>query len=105
MTDPPAAPESPAPEPAPASEPKPRRHISRGRAIAARVLVIIGILLTVISILASYVKREALDKDHFRNTSEELIANDNIRNQLALTMVDVLYSNVDVSAELESRLP
>jgi hypothetical protein len=78
---------------------------SRGRVIAARILVVLGIILTVISLLANFVKREALDEDTFRQTSQELIANDEIRNQVAATVVEVLYDNVDVSTELKDQLP
>ena len=79
--------------------------MSRGRAIAARILVILGILFLVISLLSNFVKREALDKDNFRSTAEELIANDEIRNQVAAAMVETLYANVDVSAELKEPAP
>src|SRR5262249_34770488 len=51
------------------------------------------------------VKREALDEDNFRNTAAQLIANDAIRDQIALAMVDTLYENVDVSGELRDQLP
>ena len=72
--------------------------------IPAHVLVVIGLLLVVVSLLANFVKREALDRDNFRQTSEELVANDEIRTQLAATMVDLLYQNVDVSTELKDQL-
>ena len=78
---------------------------SRGRVIAAHILVVLGILVVVISLLANFVKREALDADNFRQTSEELIASDEIRNEVAAAMVEQLYANVDVSAELENQLP
>jgi hypothetical protein len=81
----------------------PRR--SRGRAIAARLLVVLGIVFLVVSLLSNFVKREALDRENFRNTAEELIADDAIRNQVASTMVETLYANVDVSRQLEDRLP
>ena len=41
---------------------------SRGRIIAARVLLVLGVLLTVVSILSTYVKREALDEGQFKGT-------------------------------------
>ncbi len=41
----------------------------------------------------------------FGNTSEELIADPVIRDQIATTLVEQLYGNVDVEAELERRLP
>jgi hypothetical protein len=78
---------------------------SRTRRIVARALVVLGILLLVISLFANFVKREALDKGSFRDTSEELIANPAIQNQIAQTMVDQLYANVDVSGQLQQRLP
>jgi hypothetical protein len=78
---------------------------SRGRIVGARVLLVIGVLLTVISILSTYVKREALDPDRFKQTSQELIANPAIQQQVAATLVDAFNNNVDVSAELQSKLP
>ena len=73
---------------------------SRGRIIGARVLLVVGILLTVVSILSNYVKREALDESQFKQTSQELIASPAIQEQVAATMVEALYANVDVSGEL-----
>jgi hypothetical protein len=84
--------------PAPASA-------SRGRRIGARTLLILGVLLTVVSILSTYVKREALDKGQFENTAQELIADPAIQQQVAAVMVDSLYANVDVSSELKQKLP
>jgi hypothetical protein len=78
---------------------------SRGRIIGARVLLVVGVLLTVVSILSTYVKREALDPGHFRQTSQELIASPAIQEQIAASMADALYTNVDIAGELESRLP
>jgi hypothetical protein len=73
--------------------------------IVARVLVVLGVLLVMVSLLANFVRREALDRDTFRDTSQELVANESIRNQLAATMVDQLYANVDVAGVLRERLP
>jgi hypothetical protein len=69
------------------------------------VLVVVGVVLVVVSLFANFVRNEALDRDTFRGTSQELIANPAIRNQIAATMVDQLYANVDVSGRLEQRLP
>ena len=78
---------------------------SRARIIAARALVVVGVLLLVVSLLSNWVKREALDKETFKSTSEELVAHPAIQAQLAQTMVDQLYANVDVSKQLEQKLP
>jgi hypothetical protein len=99
--DPPAAPEE-----VPAAPAVPVvRHVSRGRRLAASLLVFLGIVFLVVSLLANFVKREALDEDTFRDTSAELIANDTIRDQVAASMVETLYANVDVAAQLRDQLP
>ena len=78
---------------------------SRTRLVVARILTVIGILLVVVSVLANYVKREALDTSQFNHTSRRLVADETIRDQLALTLVDQLYSDTDVAATLQQRLP
>jgi len=84
---------------------KASKGVSRKRIVIARILTVIGILLVVISVLANYVKREALDESHFRSTSRALIADNEIRNQLASTLVDQLYANTDIAATVKPRLP
>ena len=65
----------------------------------------VGILLVVVSVLANYVKRQALDTSQFHGMARQMVADDTIRDQLALTLVDQLYSNTDVVATLQQRLP
>src|SRR6478736_3569170 len=88
-----------------APAPLPVKRVPRWRSIVARLLVVLGIVFLVISLLSNFVKREALDKDNFRTTAEQLIANDNVRNQIAAQMVETLYANVDVSNQLQDQLP
>ena len=71
----------------------------------ARVLVVLGVLLAVVTIIAGYLRWQAFDNETFRGTATELIANDAIRAEIAATSVDALFTNVDVAAELENRLP
>ncbi len=78
---------------------------SRGRIIGARALLVVGVLLLVISILSTYVKREALDTGQFEQTSRALVESPAIQEQVSAVMVDALFSNVDVSAELKGNLP
>jgi hypothetical protein len=73
--------------------------------LAARLLVVLFAILATIGVLAGFVRYQALDPDTFRGTAEELIANDNVRDEIAVTLVDELYANVDVAATLEERLP
>ena len=88
-----------------AETPPPAQGPSRGRRIAARVLVWLGALLAVVALLAGYVRWQALDTDTVRATADELIVDDAIREQVAASLVDSLFANVDVEAELEQRLP
>ena len=41
---------------------------SRRRLIAARALTVLAVVLVVVSVLANFVKREALDESQFRST-------------------------------------
>jgi hypothetical protein len=77
---------------------------SRGRIVSARILLVLGVLLLVLSILSTYVKREALDEGQFRQTSQQLIADPAIQEAIAAQMTDAL-ANVDFSSSLEDRLP
>jgi hypothetical protein len=81
------------------------RPAGTGRIVLARVLVVLSIVLVVVSLLANFVKREALDTSVFRETAREMIADPAIRAQVAATAADTLYEYVDVQAELEAKLP
>ena len=72
---------------------------------AARVLVVLGALLAVLSLLAGYVRFQGLDTETVEGTAGDLVADDEIRDQVAVLLVDELYANVDVAAQLEQRLP
>jgi uncharacterized membrane protein len=75
------------------------------RMLLARVLVVLAALFAVLALIAGYIRWQALDNDTFRGTATDLIADDEVRNQIALTLVDELYANFDVAGELEARLP
>jgi hypothetical protein len=84
---------------------EPAPVVSRRRLIAARALTILAVVLVVVSALANFVKRQALDESQFRHTSRQLIADKTIRDEVAITLVDRLYANVDVSTVIGQRLP
>jgi len=68
-------------------------------------LVVIAALIGLIAGLNVWVKRQALSTDNWTNSSSKLLENDQIRGALSVYLVDQLYQNVDVTAELEQRLP
>jgi hypothetical protein len=76
-----------------------------GRMLIVRILVVLGALFAVVSLLAGYVRFQALDTDTVENTAGDLIADDAIRDQIAATLVDQLFNNVDVEAALNEQLP
>ena len=78
---------------------------ARTRMILARVLVVLAALIAALSLLAGFIRYQALDNETFSNSAAELIADETIRDQIALTLVEALYANVDVQAALEERLP
>ena len=78
---------------------------SMGRMVLVRVLVVVGALFAVLSLLAGYVRYQALDTDTVEETAGQLIADQEIRDQIAATLVDQLFANVDVEAALQQRLP
>jgi hypothetical protein len=78
---------------------------SMGRMVLVRVLVVVGALFAVLSLLAGYVRYQALDTDTVEETAGQLIADQEIRDQIAATLVDQLFANVDIEAALQQRLP
>ena len=62
-------------------------------------------VLAFVAILAVWANRQLLNTDNWTNTSTELLENRVIRDQIGVFLVDQLYANVDVSAELREALP
>ena len=71
----------------------------------ARILAVLGVILALVSLLAGYVRFQGLDTDTVSGTAGDLIADKEIRDQVAASLVDQLYANVDVAAVLEQKLP
>jgi hypothetical protein len=81
------------------------KRASRGRLIAARILTVVAVVLGLVGMIAYYVEHTALDEDGFETISRNLIEDDAIRSQVAGTVADGLYENVDVEAAIAERLP
>ena len=78
----------------------PRRH----RALPI-TLIVIGTLLAFLSIFALWANRQLLNTDNWTTTSSQLLQKPAVRDQLATTLVNQLYGNVDVTGELRAALP
>ena len=78
---------------------------SRARRWLVPGLLILATFLGFLSIIARWADQQALDTNQWVDTSTKLLENEEVRNTLAAYLVDELYTNVDVAAELRARLP
>ncbi|MGH3083848.1 MAG: hypothetical protein ACRDNP_07255 [Gaiellaceae bacterium] len=79
--------------------------LPRWRRITVWVLIVLAGLIGLVSALTVWAKQQALETDKWVATSSRLLEDDEIRGALSLYLVDQLYENVDVAAELQTRLP
>ncbi len=79
--------------------------LTRKRAIAVWTLLVVASILILISSLTIWVKRQALDTDAWTNASGQMLANDEIRQQLSLYLVDSLFNSADATARIQQALP
>jgi hypothetical protein len=77
----------------------------RQRRGAVLTLIVVASVLSFVAAFAIWANRQLLETDTWTNTSSELLENEEIRSQVADYMVDTLYANVDVQAELQAALP
>ena len=90
-----------APAPAGSTDrPSKRRH----RAIVWSLIVLASVVL-VLSIIANWVQREALNTDQVEDTTDEIVKDEDVQQALATFTVEQLYANVDVQGEIEKKLP
>src|SRR4051812_10026529 len=79
--------------------------LSRGRRTLIWTLLVAATVIAVAAVLTTWVRRQMLDEQSWRDASAELIADPAIRQPLSVYLVNELYDNVNVASELESRLP
>jgi len=91
--------------PAGPEHPKETPPLTRGRKITVWVLVVLASLIGLISIMTVWVQRQMLNNDSWHHASTQVIQDPAVQNALATVMVNELYANVDISAELQKRLP
>jgi hypothetical protein len=87
------------------AEPETTHRTSRGRLYGMRALVVLATLLLIVGALAVWVKRVALEPGTWSDTSGKVLENQVVRQTLATYLVDQLYANVDVAAQIRAALP
>jgi hypothetical protein len=106
-TPPPERASAPAPEPAGSERPEDRaarepKH--RHRALVWSLVVLASVVLLV-SMIANWVQTEVLDTDQFANSTEEILQDEDVQEQISIFAVDQLYANIDVQAQIQQELP
>src|SRR3954451_15264896 len=79
--------------------------LSRRRRALIWVLIVVASLLGLASILTTWVHRQMLDNQSWKNASAQLIQDPQVRSAVSVFVVNELYDNVDVAAQLQARLP
>jgi hypothetical protein len=79
--------------------------LSARRRAVVWILIVLASLIALASVLTTWVDRQMLDTQSWREASAELIEDPEVREALSVYLVDQLYANVDVAADLEARLP
>jgi hypothetical protein len=69
------------------------------------VLIVVATIIAFASALTVWVKRQALDTTAVTNASTQMLQDDAVRGALSVYLVDQLYNNVNVSQELQQKLP
>ena len=82
----------------------PGRMSGRRRALVW-TLIVLASLIGLGSILTTWVHRQMLDNQSWKNASARLIRTRSVQNALSVYLVNELYDNVDVASGLEQRLP
>jgi hypothetical protein len=80
-------------------------EIERPHRKLVALLLVVATVLTFIAIFSFWVNRQAMNTDNWVNTSSKLLENEEVRTQLSTFLVNQLYTNVDVEAELLKALP
>jgi hypothetical protein len=78
---------------------------AKSRRALPLVLVILATIVGLVSVLALWAKRQALETSTWTDTSVELLENEPIRNAISDFIVTTIYDNIDVQGEIAKALP
>lgn len=98
---------SPAPgQSAPNGAPEPGAATAqRRRRGAVAAILSLAVITGLLAMMATWVRRQALDTGNWTSTSSRLLADQRIQRAVGAYMVDTLFTNVDVPGELRNALP
>jgi Short C-terminal domain len=78
---------------------------ARGHKIWVRLILALATLLAVLAIFSIWADRQLMNPNNWAKTSTKLLQRQTIRAAISGYLVDQLYANVDVPAQLQSGLP
>jgi hypothetical protein len=81
------------------------RSPDRQRRTAVYALLAVASLLAFLAVFSVWANRQALENDTWTETSTKLLEDEDIREAVAGFMVETLFTNVDIEAELAQALP
>jgi Short C-terminal domain len=96
-------PAAPAPPEAPVAETA--APLGRRRRVIVWVLVVAASIIAVLSILTVWANRQLLDAHAWHKASASIIQDPKVRTAVSTQLVNVLYDNVNVEQQLQTRLP
>jgi hypothetical protein len=79
--------------------------VSGRRRAVIWALIVGASLIAIASVLTTWVHRQMLDEQSWKDASAELIEDPAVRDAVSVYLVNQLYDNVDVAAALDDRLP
>lgn len=88
-----------------AAEPDRSSSASSDRSKLSAWLIGLATVLAVVSIFSTWVRVQALDTDAWVDLSDELLQDPDVQETLSTYIVDQLFDQIDVSAEIEDGLP
>ncbi len=89
----------------PAAAPPPPAAEKKNRPGLVWTLIILAALIGFVGTMTTWVNRQMLDNKSWTNSSSKLLEDPQIRSALSVYLVNELYSNVDVSGQLQQNLP
>lgn len=83
----------------------PKQESRRSHRAIVWLLIVLASVLLVASVTANWVQLALLDTDQVVDTTDEILEDADVQEQLSIFAVDQLYATVDVQGEIEKRLP
>jgi hypothetical protein len=80
-------------------------RMSRRRRTVVWVLIVVATVIAIVSTLTTWVHRQMLNEDNWRDASEQLVQDPAVVDAVSVYVVNELYDNVDLTTVLGEKLP